>query len=610
MAEHARWRTRVPAGLRGTRLACVDPARVALQVSPMPVRPDEPESIPVSQAGDLELRVSEAKYAGIVAIAADAIVTVDESHHIVLFNRGAQTIFGYSTEEILGQHLDVLIPERFRPGHSRHIEEFARGPVAARQMGERREIYGRRRNGELFPAEASISKIEVAGRRFFTAVLRDITERKEAEEERTRLLEREREARGQAEAAERRARFLAEAGEILSASLDYQATLGALARLVVPRLADVVLVDVLDEDGSLRRLEVIHADPERHERARALVRFPLDRSRPYLTRDVVELGRSVLLERVTPSALAGWSQSPEHHRLVEGLGLASFLGVPMRVHGRTLGALGLGRMATSPPFDAADLALAEEVARRASLAVDNAQLYRTAQHATRLRDEVLGIVSHDLRNPLSAISMCASSLSDLPDETAATRARELAETIQASAEWMQRMIQDLLDVGSIEAGRLSLERRTDDPFVLIHQSVALFERTAAQRSVSITTELPEDLPRVHADGERVMQVLGNLIGNAVKFVGAGGRVTIRARRLDSVVEIAVADTGPGIPAEELPRIFDRFWHARRAAAVRGTGLGLTIARGIVEAHGGRLRVESTVGVGSTFTFTLPIASPG
>ena len=576
----------------------------------MPAHRSEPESIPISQADELELRISEAKFAGIVAIAADAIVTVDESHRIILFNNGAQTIFGYTPEEALGQHLDILIPERFRPTHSRQVEAFAQGRVAARQMGERREIYGRRKGGELFPAEASISKIEVAGRRLFTAVLRDITERKRAEEERTQLLERERAAREQAEAAERRARFLAEAGEILNASLDYQSTLSALARLVVPRLADVVLVDVLDDDGTLRRLEVVHADPARQQLARDLVRFPLDRARSYLTRDVIETGRSVLMDRVPESVIAGWSQSPDHRRLIESLGVASFLGVPLRAHGRTLGALGLGRLDSSPPFDASDLALAEEVARRATLAVDNAQLYRTAQHATRLRDEVLGIVSHDLRNPLSAISMCASSLAELPEDATAERARELAETIQASSEWMQRMIQDLLDVGSIEAGRLSLERRTEDPFVLVHQSIGMFERAAEQRSVTIRTELPEDLPAVHADGERVLQVLGNLIGNAVKFVGPGGRVTVRARRRDDVVEIAVADTGPGIPADELPKIFDRFWHSRRTSSVRGTGLGLTIARGIVEAHGGQLRVESTVGVGTTFAFTLPMATRG
>lgn len=576
----------------------------------MTAHSSEPESIPISQADDLELRISEAKYAGIVAIAADAIVTVNESHRIILFNNGAQTIFGYSPEEALGQHLDILIPERFRPTHSRQVEAFASGPVAARQMGERREIYGRRKGGELFPAEASISKIEVAGRRFFTAVLRDITERKRAEEERAQLLERERAAREQAEAAERRARFLAEAGEILNASLDYQSTLSALARLVVPRLADVVLVDVLDDDGTLRRLEVVHADPARQQRARELVRFPLDRARSYLTRDVIETGRSVLMDRVPESVIAGWSQSPDHRRLLESLGVASFLGVALRAHGRTLGALGLGRLASSLPFDGSDLALAEEIARRATLAVDNAQLYRTAQHATRLRDEVLGIVSHDLRNPLSAISMCASSLADLPGDATAERARELAETIQASSEWMQRMIQDLLDVGSIEAGRLSLERRSEDPFVLVHQAIGMFERAAEQRSVTIRPELPEDLPAVHADGERVLQVLGNLIGNAVKFVGPGGQVTVRARHREDLVEIAVTDTGPGIPADELPKIFDRFWHSRRTSSVRGTGLGLTIARGIVEAHGGQLRVESTVGMGTTFAFTLPVAIRG
>lgn len=586
--------------------------------TPPPARlPDIPEPAADSRrdseriAAEESLRISEATFQGIVAIAADAIVTVDEEHRITLFNSGAEIIFGYAPEEVLGQPLEILIPERFRANHRRQVEEFARGPIAARRMGERREIYGRRKGGALFPAEASISKIEVAGRRFFTAVLRDVTDRQAAEQERTRLLEAERAARELAESAERRASFLAEAGEILNASLDHQETLGALARLVVPRLAAFVAVDVLDDDDNLRRLDVVHADPAKAALAHAFIDFPLDRAKPYLTRRALESGRSELVADVTGATLEEWSQGARHLDMLRGLDLRSFMSVPLIAHGRTLGAFAMGRTATSSVFTTADLALAEELARRASLAVDNARLYRQAQRATRLRDEVLGIVSHDLRNPLSVISMCASTLDELPPPDAAARAHELAETILTSSEWMQRMIQDLLDVGSIEAGRLALERSTEDFFVLIHQVLAMFERAARDKSIRLHAELPEDLPRVHADGERILQVLGNLIGNAVKFVSPGGAITVTATAREAVVEVAVNDSGPGIPPDELPRIFDRFWHARRAATTRGTGLGLTIAKGIVEAHGGSMRAESTLAVGSTFTFTIPLAAaPG
>ncbi|HUF26851.1 MAG TPA: PAS domain S-box protein [Gemmatimonadaceae bacterium] len=567
-----------------------------------------PEGRDVTDRHEAEkaLRISEAKFAGIVSIAADAIVTVDEEQRITLFNDGAEAIFGYASDEVLGQPLDILIPEQVRQVHRHHIEEFARGPVAARQMGERREIHGRRRNGELFPAEASISKIDVAGRRFFTAVLRDVTERRRADEERARLLARETEARASAEAAEHRASFLAEAGEILNTSLDYRDTLSALARLLVPRLCSFTIMDVVDEDGRVRRIEAVHADPAKADLARAFVTFPIDRSRQYIMYEALASGRSVLVERVTADMLAGWAQNAQHRQMLDRLDLVSLAVLPMVAHGQVLGAFGIGRTGDEPPLGSDDLALAEEVARRASLAVENARLYRDAQRASRLRDEVLGIVSHDLRNPLSVISMCASTLIE-ENGGGEAKARELGEMIQTSADWMQRMIQDLLDVGSIEAGRLAIERQREDVFVLVHQVLAMFERAAAEKSIRLSADLPEDLPRVDADAERVLQVLGNLVGNAVKFVPAGGEITVRAAARKGFVEVTVVDTGPGIPENEAARIFDRFWQARRGSRIRGTGLGLTIARGIVEAHGGRIRVESTLGEGSTFHFTLPLA---
>ena len=367
---------------------------------------------------------SEAHLFGIVDIAADAIVSVDEDQIITLFNQGAERIFGYRAAEVIGRPLDVLLPSDVHEAHRRHIHEFSRSPVTARRMGERSEVRGRRKNGEIFPAEASISKFDVGGRRVFTAVLRDITERRAAEEERARLLQTEHAARAAAESA------------------------------------------------------------------------------------------------------------------------------------------------------------------------------------LRMRDDVLAVVSHDLRNPLSVINMCVASLVEkVPADDEAVR--HLLTTIDSSADWMNRLIEDLLDVARLDAGRLSLERESRDLVRVIAEATVMLEPLIAEKSLALREELPDALPRVSIDSRRIVQVLENLISNAVKHTAPGGEIRIRAESANGEIRVAVRDTGSGIPAEQLPHLFDRFWQARGARR-GGAGLGLAIAKGIIEAHGGRIWVESELGTGSTFSFGLPV----
>jgi PAS domain S-box-containing protein len=378
------------------------------------------------RAAEDALRGSEHRLASIVDIAADAIISVDEDQVITLFNQGAERIFGFTASEAIGQPLDFLIPADVHEKHRQHIRDFARSGEPARRMGERAEVRGRRKNGEVFPAEASISKLVIEGRHVFTAVLRDVTERRAAEAERARLLE------------------------------------------------------------------------------------------------------------------------------------------------------------------------AEQAARAA------------AETALRTRDEVLAVVSHDLRNPLSVIDMCAVSLAvRLPPEDEASRS--LVRTIESSTQWMNRLIEDLLDVARVEAGRLALERQSHDLVRVISEATVMLEPLIAEKSLTLREELPDLLPRARVDARRVVQVLENLVSNAVKHTAAGGEILIRADSANGEVRIVVRDTGCGIPAENLPHLFDRFWQARGARR-GGAGLGLAIAKGIVEAHGGRIWVESTLGVGSTFGFSLPLAS--
>jgi signal transduction histidine kinase len=185
---------------------------------------------------------------------------------------------------------------------------------------------------------------------------------------------------------------------------------------------------------------------------------------------------------------------------------------------------------------------------------------------------------------------------------------ELVTAIYDATEWMNRLIADLLDVSSIEAGRLSVERGEHAVGPLIEQAVSMLQRVAEEKAITVETRLPDVLPGCECDDQRVVQVLTNLIGNAVKFADRGGRVVVSAVPSGDEVLVSVADNGPGIPAADLPHVFTRFYRSRRTARTKGTGLGLAIAEGIVRAHGGRIWVESTVGEGSTFHFTLPRSS--
>ena len=527
-------------------------------------------------------RLLEAKSSGILSISADAIISIDDNQRITLFNEGAEKTFGYSKTEVIGASLELLLPERFRAIHARHIERFVAGHEVARRMGEQgMVIVGRRKTGEEFPADAAISKLEVGGKRILTVALRDITEQKRVEREQ---------------------RFLADAGTVLAVSLEYEDTLQSVAELAVTELADVCIVDVVAETGDVRRLKIVGRDPSMARVSEMLAQLPIDRARPHLLRETLETRQPVLMQRVTEEMVASMAQSEECHRLLRAIDPKSILTVPLLAYEKLLGGIALLSSTPSRVYGPADVRLVEELARRAALSLENARLYRAALRAIQGRDEVLGIVAHDLRNPLNTVLLQAQLL-----QLDGGRSRQ-AETIERAATRMDRLIQDLLDVSRMEAGHLPIEQQRVPPRDVAIEAVETQSELAANASVDLRLELPTALPEVWADRSRLLQVLENLVGNAVKFTGRGGRIIVGATPRPTEVLFWVRDTGVGIPAENLGNVFDRFWQARRHDR-RGAGLGLPIAKGIIEAHGGRIWVESETGTGTTFYFTVPVASP-
>jgi signal transduction histidine kinase len=234
------------------------------------------------------------------------------------------------------------------------------------------------------------------------------------------------------------------------------------------------------------------------------------------------------------------------------------------------------------------------------------RMYKEAEETIDAREQVLKIVSHDLRNPLHTISMCASLLIDVPMQP--TEQGGHLQRIKRAGDRMNRLIQDLLDVAKLESGRVAIEARELQVAPLVREAHDMLAPLAAERSIGLDRLVGDSLPAVTADAGRVLQVFSNLVGNAVKFTPKGGRIVIRADAVPGGVRFSVSDTGPGIPEEQLSKLFGRFWQGNPADR-RGIGLGLTIAKGIIDAHGGRIWVESRVGEGTTFHFTLGTALP-
>ncbi|NOJ98834.1 PAS domain S-box protein, partial [Corallococcus coralloides] len=661
---------------------------------------------------DQSLRLSEARFAGIVTHAADAIISIDTEQRIVLFNASAERIFGYSAPEVLGQPLDILLPEHLRAVHSAHVRRFAQGTATSRHMGERLPILGRRRGGEAFPAEASIMKLDVEGALRLTVILRDISARRKAEdllrlsEERFRtsfegapigmalvgldghflhvnealcdlvgysrdeLLRRsfqdltvpedlpvdvanaERMSRGELSSFQREKhyvrkdgrrigiliwsavvrdargtpihfisqmhditerqeleqawRFLADVGPRLAASLSSRTTLATVAELAVPALADWCVVACLDANGRIQRVEYRAADARTAERLRALdAAHGWESLLPAaLIASVQRTGRPALLPEAPPGVPdaapvdAGLREPPRH------LGLHSALILPLRSRERNLGVLLLATSSAGRCYGPREQAQAEELARRAALAIDNAGLYERAEQAIRMREEVLRIVAHDLRAPLNVIQLSARMLEK--HLSPGDHARPRLETLQKSVQRANRLIQDLLDVARMDGGSLAVERKPVDVAPLIQEALEQHRGLAEDRALLLQTHVPEGVPRVLADPERLSQILSNLLGNALKFTPGGGRVLLRVQPEAGQVRFLVSDTGPGIAAEDRSRIFERFWQAGPKHN-EGAGLGLAIVKGLVEAHGGQVGVDSAPGAGSTFFFTLPTA---
>ncbi|WP_257446590.1 PAS domain S-box protein [Archangium lipolyticum] len=502
--------------------------------------------------------------------------------HIASWNPGAERMKRYKAEEIIGAHVSRF----FRP------EELQKG--LPQSLLRRAEAEGRaefegwmvRKGGSTFWASLILSAVRDREGHLhgISNVARDLTERMRTE---------------------RAMSFLSEVGTVLAGSLDYHTTLNTVARLATHSLAQACVVEML-EDTLLHPVAVAHVDPA-HELLvqKAMRSIPNEPQKGHGVARVVQTGQSELLPDLSDVGWITEALGLGDSTLLRDLGAQSYLCVPLTARGKTFGAMvlvaGPGRR-----YDSEDLRLAEELASRAALAIDNARLYEQSQKAIRMREEVLAVVSHDLRNPLTIIRTGAAQLfSEARGAEPRGKAPRIIERIGRAADRMIHMIRDLLDFSSIEAGQLRIEAAAHIANELVTESVEMLQSIAADKGVRLDKELEPSNLKVQCDHDRIMQVLSNLVGNAIKFTGEGGSVMVRTRDEGARVVFSVSDTGPGIAEKDRAHIFDRYWQATRRAR-DSFGLGLAITKAIIESHGGTIWIESTEGQGTTFFFTLPV----
>jgi PAS domain S-box-containing protein len=555
---------------------------------------------------DKAVEESERRKRAILEGALDAIITIDYEGRVLEFNPAAERLFGLSAGEAVGREMaELIIPTRLQDSHR---EGLARYLVTgeARVLNRRLEMPARRSDGTEFSVELTISRISGEGPPVFTGFVRDITDRKRSEAERADLLARERRARAAAEAAESRSAFLADASAVLSSSLDYRTTLASVARLLVPRIADGCAVDML-EGGRLRRLATSHSDPLRVAAAEQVAgRYPAEVGAPHGAGRVVATGKPELLSEVTDEVLRATARDEEHYSLIRDLRLASLMCVPLRAQGRVLGAITLASAESGRRFGPEDLAFAQDLAGRASAAIENARLYRDARNAVRARDEFLSIASHELKTPLTTLQLQIQGLirkvQGSEDPAVGSIAPRLA-TAERQVERLTDLINNLLDISRITAGRLDLDLEPVDLSSVVRDAASRFREELARAGCSIRIEA--DGPCVGQwDRLRLEQVVTNLLSNAVKY-GAGSPIELEVSGDETSARFSIRDRGIGIPPEHQARIFDRFERAVSDRHYGGLGLGLWIVHQIVDSLGGTISVESEAGKGTIFTVSLP-----
>ncbi|WP_437536984.1 GAF domain-containing protein [Sorangium sp. So ce726] len=515
------------------------------------------------------LRASRELLQAIIDNSTAVIYVKDREGRYLLVNRHHEELFRISREAIIGMSEYELFPAECADAF-RAIDErvLATGmPVEAEEVVPQDD--GLHTYISLkFPLRDNIgAPYAVCG------ISTDITERKRTEQERIRLLAQEQEARAAAEEAERRATFLADAGEILSESLDYNETLARVARLCVQSLCDWCVIDVV-EGGEIRRISGAHKDPMKEPLLAELQRrYPPHWDSPHPATTVLRTGEPLLFPELSDERLRELAVNEEHLRFGRELEARSSIIVPLVARGQTVGVLSAVSSAPGRRYGRADLELMQEVARRAAIAIDNARLYREAQEAACIREDFVSIASPERYAPLTPLKL------------------------------QLQLVDSVLDVSRIAQGQFVLELEEIDLSALTRDTVDRFQGLLAKAGSRIELRAAPGVTG-RWDRLRIEQVIVNLLSNAIKF-GLGRPIDISVVADGGMAILSVQDHGLGIKPGDRERVFERFERTGSGESLGGLGLGLYVARQILAAHGGAIRLTSERSAGSCFTVELP-----
>jgi PAS domain S-box-containing protein len=550
----------------------------------------------------------------------DAVIATDTTGRITFMNAVAATLTGWTPEAARRQPIDAV----FRSIHATTRQPVEAPVMPALRAGMAVELASQTlllgRDGVARPIDDSAAPIRAADGRPLAVVLvfRDVTEREQATAMRIDLLAREQAARAEAERAHERAAFLAEASRLLAHSLDYTTTLQEVANLLVPRLADWCVVDLLDDTGQLQMMAAAHVDPAKVAWAYELrQQYPVDPEARVGAPQVIRTGTPELYPDIPDSLLQSVARNADELRILRGVGYRSVMIAPLRTRERILGTLSLVAAESARRYTPGDLRFAQELADRAAVAIDNATLYQAAQAARtaaeaalQLRDLFLSIAAHELKTPLTALLLQAQMLQRRAQRSEILPAREqhMLQVITDQAHRLDRLIAALLDISRIERGQLSLSREPVDLGALVQRVVAEVQPISEQHT--ITCEALNDGLIVDGDELRLEQVIQNLLQNAIKYSPDGGPVAVTMARQDGMVCVSVTDRGIGIPEEAFPQLFERFYRAPNANPhqISGMGIGLYVVKEIVRLHGGSVTATCPAAGGSRFTVCLPTDS--